>query len=659
MSYIRFDKEQLINLEYSLPKEVLRSNRAGAYANTTIINCNTRKYHGLLVTPQPGIDNDNHVLLSSFDETVIQHKTEFNLAIHKFEGDIFNPKGHKYIRNFTAEPIPKLTYRVGGVVLTKEVLLARNHDRTIIKYTLVEAHSPTILRFKPFLAYRNIHQLSRANVYVDTSFEQIQNGIKIRMYKGYTPLYMQFSKAVQYIHVPDWYCNFEYIREKMRGYEANEDLFVPGFFEASIKKGESIYFSAGLDEIMPSRLTRLFASEVNSRIPRSGFEQCLQNSAQQFVLNRGDKAYLLAGFPWFGRRGRDTFISLPGLTLTTGNEKTFRDVVDTMITEMNGPLFPNAGHGFQAIYNSADAPLWFFWALQKYSSSSFKGKAAQVWKKYGPVMKKILNGFRQGCDFNIHMTGNGLLFAGEKGNAVTWMDAFIDGEPLLPRIGLAVEINALWYNAIMFAIECATKANDKAFISEWQPIAEMIPGAFTKTFWDPEKAYLADYVHGEYKDWSVRPNMVFATSLEYSPIAEGQRKMVLDVVRSELLTSRGLRTLSPKNPDYQSVYAGNQAARDRACYQGTAWPWLIGHFTEGYLKIHGRSAIHEIEKLYKGLEETITEHGVGSISELFDGDPPHKPGGAVSMAWSVAEVLRMGELLITFKENFKTEEGKA
>lgn len=657
MSYIRFDKEQLINLEYSLPKELLRSNRAGAYASTTIINCNTRKYHGLLITPQPGIDDENHVLLSSFDETVIQHNAEFNLAIHKFEGETYNPKGHKYIRNFTTEPIPKLTYRVGGVVLTKEILLARNDDRTIIKYTLVEAHSPTTLRFRPFLAFRNIHTLSKANVFVDTKFEQLQNGIKVRMYTGYTPLFMQFSKPVQYTHVPDWYYKFEYIRERMRGYESVEDLYTPGFFEIGIKKGESIYFSAGLNEISPARLAKLFAGEVNSRIPRGSYAQCLQNSAQQFIVRRGDRTEILAGFPWFGRRGRDTFISLPGLTLTMGDEKTFRDVVDTMISEMNGPLFPNTGHGTKATYNSADAPLWFFWALQKYAQRF--GNTLQVWKRYGPIMKMVLDGFRQGTDFNIHMTPEGLLFTGEKGISVTWMDAIVDGEPLLPRTGMPVEVNALWYNAIIFALECAKMAKDKDFINSWEPIAARIPAAFTGTFWDPAKGYLADYVNGSYKDWSVRPNMVIATSLKYSPVEEVIQKSILDVVKSELLTIRGLRTLTPKDPDYHSVYAGDQAARDRACFQGTAWPWLLGHFAEGYLKIHGRSGIHTVEKLYKGIEETLTEHAIGSVSELFDGDPPHKPGGATSMAWSVAEILRMGELISEFQDKYKLKEGKA
>jgi len=657
MSYIRFDKEQLINLEYSLPKELLRSNRAGAYANTSIINCNTRKYHGLLVAPQPGIDDENHVMLSAFDETVIQHNVELNLAIHKYEGEHYNPKGHKYIRNFTTDPIPKLTYRAGGVVLTKEILLVRNDDRTIIKYTLEQATSPTKIRFKPLLAFRNIHSLSKANIFVDTKYEPVQNGIKVRMYTGYTPLFMQFSKPVGYTHVPDWFYNFEYTRERLRGYESVEDLYSSGFFELDIKKGESIYFSAGLIEIAPSKLSRIFTTEVNSRIPRNSYQSCLINSAQQFIVRKGDKTHLVAGFPWFGRRGRDTFISLPGLTLTTNDEKTFREVVDTMITEMNDCLFPNIGSGHKAVYNSVDAPLWFFWALQQYAA--YKKGTSAIWKKYAQVMKTILYGFKQGTEYNIHMTENGLLYAGEKGVSVTWMDAYVDGQPLLPRTGLQVEVNALWYNAIKFALECAKEAKDQEFTGIWEPIAALIPAAFTATFWNDRKGYLADYVHGEYKDWSVRPNMVFAASLPYNPIDEEKQKLMLDVVKSELLTRRGLRTLTPKDTAYHSVYVGDQAARDRACYQGTAWPWLLGHFSEAYLKIHERAGIHLIEKLYKEFESSIAEHAIGSISELYDGDPPHKPGGSISMAWSVAEILRMKQLLDSYHEKYQSKEVKA
>ena len=254
MSYIKFDRSQLVNLEYSLDRELLRANRAGSYASSTIINCNTRKYHGMLVAPQPGIDNENHVLLSCLDESVIQMDAEFNLGIHNYPGGIYNPKGHKYIVDVETEPIPRQTYKVGGVLLTKEMIFTSNEDRMIIKYTLEDAHSPTKLRLKPFLAFRNVHQLSHENIFADKKYEKVPNGIKVRMYQGYTDLYMQLSVKNEYTHVPTWYYNIEYRKEMERGYDYLEDLYVPGFFEVEIKKGESIYFEAGTKEINPVSL---------------------------------------------------------------------------------------------------------------------------------------------------------------------------------------------------------------------------------------------------------------------------------------------------------------------------------------------------------------------------------------------------------------------
>jgi len=643
MSYIQFDNSQLVNLEYCLARELIRSNRAGSYASSTIINCNTRKYHGMLVTPQPGIDCENHVLLSTLDETIIQREAEFNLGIHKYPGGVYNPKGHKYITAFTTEPIPKLSYRVGGVILTKEMIFTSREDRMIIKYTLEEAHSPTRIRLRPFLAFRNVHKLGRENIFADKKYETVPNGIKIRMYYGYTELFMQLSKSVEYTHVPEWFYNIEYQEEMLRGYEYQEDLYVPGFFEFDIAKGESVYFVAGTKEIVPNSIASGYKAEIGKRIPRNNFENCLINSAQQFIVKKGDKTEVIAGFPWFGRWGRDTFIALPGLTLTTGDFKTCKEVIDTMVSELNGPLFPNIGCGNNSSYNSADAPLWFFWTLQQYASHA--GKKQTIWKEYGKKMRLILDGYREGTQFNIHMTDKGLIYAGEPGRALTWMDAIVQGKPVTPRVGMAVEINALWYNAVMFSLEIARLANDQAFVDQWTEIAEMIPDSFVETFWNPDKGYLADYVNGNYKDWSVRPNMIFATSLPYSPVDEVIRDVVVTRVRKELLTTRGLRSLSPMNPAYKSVYCGDQAERDLAYHQGTVWPWLLGHFVEGYLKLRGKGGLPFIKTLYSGFEAEMTEYGIGTIPEIFDGDPPHKAKGAISQAWSVAELLRISWLI--------------
>ncbi|PKP46397.1 MAG: amylo-alpha-1,6-glucosidase, partial [Bacteroidetes bacterium HGW-Bacteroidetes-11] len=643
MSYISFEKKQLVNLEYSLPKELLRTSREGAYASTTIINCNTRKYHGLLVVPQPAMDSGNHVLLSAFDETLIQHNAEFNLGIRKYKGETYQPKGHKYLKDLTNEPIPRLTYAVGGIVFTKEMLFSHKDGRTIIKYTLVSANSPTTIKFRPFLAFRNSHALCKANYDVDTSYEQINNGIRLRMYKGYSHLHLQFSKEPEYVHVPDWYYNIEYIREKARGYDCYEDLYVPGYFEMPIAKGESIYFSAGTEPVNPENLKKLFQSEIARRIPRESFENCLVNSAQQFIVKMGKRYEVIAGYPWFGRWGRDTFISLPGLAMVTGEIKQAKAAIDSLLPEMRGPLFPNKGVGDNAYFNSADTPLWFFWTLQQYSL--FGGGKSKIWKEYGKYMKTILNGYRDGTSFNIKLHDNGLIYAGETGIPLTWMDAMVEGKPVTPRTGFAVEINALWYNAVMFALQLAGENDDKDFVDKWKPIAAAFPAAFIENFWDETRGYLADYTHNDYKDFSVRPNQVFATSLPFSPLDEDKRVRILERIKSELLTPRGLRSLAPKNVLYKGIYSGTQTERDLAYHQGTAYPWLLGHFVEGYLKIHGKSGLSLVTSLYRGFEDVMMEHGIGTISEVYDGDPPHKPGGAISQAWNVAELLRINWLI--------------
>lgn len=649
MSYIKFDKNQLVNLEYSLSKELLRSNRAGSYASTTITGCNTRKYHGLLVSLQPQIDNQHHVFLSSFDATVIQHDAEFNLGIHKYENDVYDPGGHKYIREFESDPIPKITYRVGGVVLSMERVFAANDDRILIRYTLEDAHSATKLRFKPFLAFRSVHDLSKSNDNADISFSRVNNGISVKLYEHYSPLYLQFSKKANFIHNPNWYYDLEYSKEKTRGYDYKEDLFVPGFFEVEIKKGESIVFSAGLEEINSAKLKTLFTKETEIRIPRDSFENCLINAAQQFIIHKPGKIDLIAGYHWFNISGRDTFIALPGLTLIQNDPKIFLAIVDSMIQRMQGPFFPNNRIGNEFIYNSVDAPLWFFWALQQYVL--FTGDTNTIWKKFKKVMSLILNEFKKGTSFNVHMLENGLLYAGNEGDVLTWMNVKIEEKPAICRNGLAVEVNALWYNAIRFYIELSEKNKDTKGLNTWRKIVKNIEGSFPETFWDEERGYLADSVRGDHKDFSVRPNQVIVTSLPFSPVSDDVKNNILQIVELELLTPRGLRTLSPKNIDYIGIYKGDIIARDTAYHNGSAFPWLLGPFAEGYLKLHGKSGLSLIKKLYQGFEDEMIEAGVGTISELYYGDPPHKGKGAISQAWSVAELLRINHLIKQYEEN--------
>ncbi|MDZ4847144.1 MAG: amylo-alpha-1,6-glucosidase [Chitinophagales bacterium] len=643
--YIKFDKNQLINLQYALNKELLRTNKRGAYASSTIIGCNTRKYHGLLVAPQPQLDMENHVFLSTLDETVLQRDAEFHLAIHKYPG-LFHPKGHKYIADFSSDPIPYWIYRVGGVVLKKEILFSSDIDCVMLRYTLLDAHSPTTLRLMPLLAFRNYHSLSKANIYANKKYEDIPNGIKLRLYSGYADLHLQASKEAEYVSSPDWYYNFEYPKEQERGYPFQEDLFVPGFFEFQIKKGEEVVFSASLEEMKPRTLKTTFNKELKARVPRNSFENCLLNSAKQFIVERDKKTEIVAGYHWFGRWGRDSFIALPGLTLVTGHAEQCKAALNTLAAQMKNGLFPNMGNS----YNSVDAPMWFFWTLQQYSE--FTDTEVKVWLTFGAKMRAILEAFRKGTDYNIKMQENGLISAGYPGVALTWMDAIVDGKPVTPRTGMAVEINALWYNAVCFSLHLAKAAEDEKFVKQWEDLPALISDSFVKTFWSEQKKYLADVVNGNDKDWSVRPNQIFATSLPYSPLDEQMKLEVLEKVKNELLTTRGLRTLSPKDASYKGVYFGDQKTRDAAYHQGTVWAWLLGHFAEGYLKLHGAEGIQLVKQLYEGFSSTMMEHGICTISEVFDGDPPHRDEGAISQAWSVGELLRIG-YLIKQAESFK------
>ena len=647
MGYIKFDKTLLINPEYSLKREFLRSNRSGSYTFTTIAGCNTRKYHALLACPLENIDGGTHILLSTFDETVIQNGKSFDLGTHKYPG-VYQPTGYIHISDIETEKTMYVIYHVGDALLKKEILLLTNENRILIRYTLIDTHIPVKLIFKPFLAYRNIHSLCKANLDVNTKYISVKNGIKVKMYIGYPSLFMQFSKKPEYVPVPNWYYNIEYPEEQNRGYNFHEDLYVPGYFEVNMKKGEVLIFSAGTSIAVTQTLSRQFNKELTGRITLNNFENCLKNSAQQFIAYKNKRAEIIAGFPWFGRWGRDTFISLPGLTLSQGDLKTCKAVIDSMLTELKGALFPNAGSADNASYNSVDTPLWFFWALQQFCEFSHYHK--NLWKEYGKTIKQILGEFRNGTDFNIKMHENGLLWQGVPGLALTWMNTVVAGKPVTPRIGFAVEINALWYNAIMFSLTAAKIAKDKNFISEWTDVSKLIKKSFLETFWDKSKGYLADYVDNEKKDWSIRPNQVFATSLPYCVLEnKGIKSSILDTVKKELLTPKGLRTLSPKDSNYIGIYQGNEAQRDLAYHQGTVWPWLLGHFAGGYLKIYGNKGIDFIKKIYNGFEEDMVIHGIGSVSEIYDGNPPHHPKGAVSQAWSVAELLRIKMMIDQFK----------
>jgi predicted glycogen debranching enzyme len=459
---------------------------------------------------------------------------------------------------------------------------------------------------------------------------------------------MQFSTDVEFIHVPDWYLGIEYPEEQKRGYDYSEDLFSPGFFEFKAKEGDEIVFSASTKEERTSGLMQKFSKTVSGKIPRENYLNCLRNAAQQFIEKRGGKTLIVAGYPWFGAWGRDTFISLPGLALARHRLVLYRDVLDTQINMMKEGLFPNMGEESNPAFNSVDAPLWFFWAVQQYVEHG----GTDGWERYGAAAKSILNAYKNGAAFNIHMRDNGLIYADAPGKALTWMDAVVNGIPVTPRCGYAVEINALWYNAVCFSLEMAGIAKDKKFIREHENFPELIKKSFLEIFWDEKVGYLADYVNDEEgKNFFVRPNMVIAVSMGYSMLNKEQMIKILDIADKDLVTIRGLRTLSPRNIFYHGTYSGNQEERDNAYHQGTVWPWLFGPFCEGWLKLYGNLGVQKVRKLIYGMEDVMSEHGISTISEIYNGDPPHSPQGAISQAWSVGEVLRIIDLLETKYSN--------
>ena len=638
MSYLKFDKNLLINLDQSLPKEMLRTNRSGAYHCTTLVGCNTRKQHGLLVIPIEGMGNKPHVLLSSLDETVIQHGAPFNLGIHRYQGGVYSPAGHKYIREFDCEDVPRMTYRVGGVILTKEKIFISEENRILIRYTLVDAHSATTLRFRPFLAFRESNSLCVANNNINRAVEPVTNGVATCLYDGFPTLFMQFNKKAVWVDEPNWYNGIEYVKDLERGVPYCEDLWVPGYFEVPIKKGESIIFSAGTSEVNTRSLTSMYETEIASRTPRTSFFNCLKNSAKQFYIKRGDKMYLISGFPWGVVLARNTFMALPGLTLAIDHFADYEAIMHTALKALMHFVDTGETSADIAGIEHPDIPLWAIWAIQQYAKTCGLDEARE---KYLQPVTQLIDYILRGGHPNLFIDSeNGLLSTDGHDKAVSWMNSMLNGRPVVRRTGRLVEFNALWYNALLFAASLAEGYGDlDERRAAWLAEADKMKQPFVDTFLN-ESGYLYDFVDGTFAEPSVRPNMAIAIGLDYSPLDRRQRKTVLDVVTRELLTPKGLRTLSPKSYGYRPSYLGTPDEREFTMHNGPARPWLIGFYADAYLRVFGMSGVGYIDRMLIGFEDEMTEGCIGSLSQLYDGNPPYVGRGAVSHATNVAEVLR-------------------
>lgn len=637
MSYLKFDKNLMINLEQSLPKEMLRTNQSGAYHCTSVVGCNTRKQHGLLVIPIAEMGNKPHVLLSSLDETVIQHGAPFNLGLHRYQGGVYSPNGHKYIREFDCESVPRTTYRVGGVILTKEKIFISHENRILIRYTLVEAHSPTTLQFRPFLAFRESNELCMANSSLNTACNDVANGVSCCLYNGYPTLYMQFSHKPKWVNDPHWYNGIEYVKDLERGVPYTEDLWVPGYFEIPIKKGESIIFSAGVKEVSPRSINKMYEKEIASRTCRSSFFNCLKNAAKQFYLKDQDGDFILSGYPWGTVLARNTFMSLPGTTLAIDHKDDFESIMATASAEL--VKFMETGELSRRIHgiDLPDIPLWAVWAIQQYAKTI---SMAEAHDEYMGLVEKIITYILGNNHPNLQVDDNAMVSTIGTSTPVSWMNSTMWGKPVVPRTGYLVEFNALWYNALRFAAAmCENDENRQDFHAMCMAQVEKMAQPFIDTFLN-DYGYLYDYVVGTYADPSVRPNMAIAIGLDYSPLDRRQRKRVLDVVTRELLTPKGLRTLSPKSYGYRPFYLGSPEDREVSLHNGPARPWLIGFYADAYLRVFGMSGVSYIDRMLIGFEDEMSQGCIGSLSQLYDGNPPFAGRGAISHATNVAEVLR-------------------
>ena len=643
MSYLKFDKNLLINLEQSLRLEVLRTNQSGAYHCTTIVGANTRKQHGLLVIPVPEIDDNSHVLLSSLDETVIQHGAPFNLGLHRYSGGVYSPNGHKYIREYDCERVPTHTFRVGGVILKREKIFITNENRILIRYTLVDAHSKTTLQFRPFLAFRNANDLCVENQVASRDYKEVSNGISTCMYDGYPELFMQVNHKPKFVFDPHWYKGIEYIKDLERGIPYTEDLYVPGYFEVDMKKGDTIIFSAGVSEVNTRQLTKMYEDEIKTRTPRTSFYNCLKNSAKQFYMTNADGHYLFAGYPWFKVRARDEFIALPGCTLSNHHRPDFEAIMDTAKEAFTRWMETGEPDKHLQGIDLPDVPLWAAWAIQRYSHDTDVPTARE---RYGELVAQLIDFIIDGKHPNLQVDDNGLVRTDGTRQPMSWMDsARPDGTPLIPRTGYLVEFNALWYNALMFMLQMY--ADDKQMqsrVERWQKISDAYAESFAPTFLN-DYGYLYDYVNGSYTDLSVRPNMVIAVGVDHTPLDRRQRKRILDFITRELLTPKGLRTLSPNSYGYNPWYVGNPEQREKAYYSGSARPWLMGFYCHAYVKVFGIGGLSFVNRMMIGFEDEMSQGAIGTLSELYDGNPPFIGRGAVSFAANVGEILRVLRLL--------------
>jgi len=645
---IRFGEDVCRNLDSALRREWLETNGIGGFASGTINGCNTRRYHGLLVAAtKPPVGR--FVLLSKVEETLMVNGRGYELGTNRYPG-VVHPQGFRFLTQFRLDPFPIFTFSVNGIEIEKKLFMAHGQNTTVIKYELINTPSAAQvqLELRPLIAFRDYHNLTHENGAIDGRVDIHSELTIVSPYGGLPSLYFA-NDAARSESTGHWYRNFEYDAERERGLDFQEDLFNPCVlrFDLNQRPTATLFVSTERQNVDAAEMYEqdeiVRRRQIAEHAPvKDDFITSLTTAADQYIVSRGDQKSVIAGYHWFSDWGRDTMIALPGLTLPTGRFDIARRILRTFAQHVDQGMLPNRfpDAGETPEYNTVDATLWFFEAVRAYHA--YTGDLAFVQQELYPVLTDIINWHIRGTRYGIKLDAVGLLNSGEQGVQLTWMDAKVGDWVVTPRRGKPVEIQALWYNAICIMEELAARAADDTGRKRYNNMAALTKWSFNRLFWNETGGYLYDVVNGGPPDASIRPNQIFAVSLPHSMLSPERAKQVVAVVQEHLLTPYGLRSLAPGDPQYRGRYTGDGASRDGAYHQGTVWPWLMGPFITAYIKVNGRSKAvrRQAEEWLATLKEHLSDAGLGHMSEIFDGDAPHRPVGCIAQAWSVAEVLR-------------------
>ena len=643
---IEFDQKSCADLNVSLSREWLETNGIGGFSSSTICGLNTRRYHGLLTAAtKPPVGR--FVLLSKLEDTLVIDGGRYELSANQYPG-VIHPHGLDYQTGFRLDPFPTFTYEVEGVRIEKSVFMVHGENTTVVQYEVTANATDIKLELRPLLAFRDYHSTTHENSSLSPHIETVKNRTTVQPYPDLPALHLAHDPA-EIDATGFWYRNFQYAVDQERGLDFAEDLFSPCafIFDLNVNKKVNIVASTGrrdvsnVDAHREAELARRWAlTEPDDGAGR--LLKLLRSAADQFIVTRERSQTVVAGYHWFADWGRDTMISLPGLTLVNGRWDVARNILAGFAAHADRGMlpnrFPDAGEAPE--YNTVDATLWFFEAIRSFLQYTEDYEFVRT--NLYDVMKDIIHWHVKGTRHQIHVDNDGLLFSGEPGVQLTWMDAKVGDWVVTPRHGKPVEIQALWYNALRVMEDLAHIFNEPNGRQQYGAMADKACASFNEQFWNEQAGCLYDVVNGEQRDASIRPNQVFAISLKHTMLSTGRAVRVLRVIELELLTPRGLRTLSPVDPNYIGRYEGDPTSRDGAYHQGTVWPWLIGGYITAYSRTFGAKAgRNSALRWLEAFEEHLLEACAGQVSEIFDGDAPHRPRGCVAQAWSVAELHRV------------------